>query len=672
MDRTFGVKDFVLFSLIGVVIVLVVLAMLQFDRQWDEVQNIKQKLEQQASDLRSIGQQISRGVTVGGGGAPTTAPLQNLAAAQQRVLAARQKPDFAEGDWLVTGLSANFTSLTPIISTDGYAADLQSNVIESLCARDPVSLQWQGLLADSWTTDDTSAKWEAYAASRRAVPLTEVEIAKEKAYPAAGDDAAKKAYVDRRLKEGRTEDSIGAEPECPPAITFTFKLRPNAAFSDGAPVTADDVVWTFDFTMNPAVDAPRERAYFSRIRAVKKINEREVAFVFSVPYFKSFELAGGFGVLPKHFYEKYTPQQFNQSTGLLMGSGPYMMEDPTAWKPGRPAELVRNPRYWGVAPAFAKLVFRQFTNAVALETGFTNGEFDSFECKPEQYLSLKNNPAVASRTQNYEYQSAVGAYRYIGWNQARNGKPTKFADKRVRQAMTLLSDQKRLLSDVMLGLAVPAIGPFNPASRQSDTTLKPWAYDPDHAARLLADAGWADKNNSGILSNAAGENFEFKLTYPSGIPNYEKMVLLLKDMYARAKIRLIPDPQEFSVFRDRLKNREFDAITLAWGASIEGDIYQMFHSSQMVDGGDNCMSYKNDELDKKIEQARRTVDEPLRMKLWNECHTILYEDQPYTFLFFPKTLVLLDARIANVQKLPLGLNGDSEWYVPRAKQRWTK
>ncbi|MDB5327880.1 MAG: extracellular solute-binding protein family 5, partial [Phycisphaerales bacterium] len=101
-------------------------------------------------------------------------------------------------------------------------------------------------------------------------------------------------------------------------------------------------------------------------------------------------------------------------------------------------------------------------------------------------------------------------------------------------------------------------------------------------------------------------------------------------------------------------------------------IFQMFHSSQMAAGGDDFMSYHSDELDKAIEQARRTLDESARLKLWNKVHDILYEDQPYTFLFFPKTLVLLDGRIGNVQKLPLGLNPDSEWYVPKAKQRYTK
>jgi len=235
----------------------------------------------------------------------------------------------------------------------------------------------------------------------------------------------------------------------------------------------------------------------------------------------------------------------------------------------------------------------------------------------------------------------------------------------------MLVNQDRMINEVMLGLAVPATGPFNPASKQYDPALKPYPYDPDKALQLLADAGWKDRGR-GVLTNDAGDQFEFTLTYPSGSANYQKMALLLKDLFARAKIRMNTDEQEFSVFGDRLKHRQFDAISLGWTAGIETDIFQMFHSSQIADGGDDFMSYRSPELDATIEQARRTLDENARMALWRKAHDIIYDDQPYTFLFFPKNLVFLDKRIANVQKLPLGLNSDSEWFVPKDQQRWTK
>lgn len=672
METRFGVKDFILFLVLAIVIVMIGLAMVQFDRQWNEVQNVKQKLEQQAVDLQNIQRTLERGVAMRG--SPTTGPANGavaLAPAQARIAAARAMPNFAEGDWLVYGLSSKIASLTPFLGGDANSAEVIGNVQESLLSRDMVTLKWEGLLAESWTIDDNSAAWNAYAAKRRTVPLTESEIRANPNFPTEAAADAQKAYIDARLKEGRTDDDIGREKDCPPAATITFTMRRGPTFSDGAAVTARDVEFTYRFMMNPQIDAPRERSGLTSVRDVKALDDWHVAWVFSVPYFQALELAGSTQVMPKHFYEKFKPSDYNQSTGLLMGSGPYQLDDPTSWKPGVPIALVRNPRYWGVAPAFSKLVYNEYTNSVALETSFRNRDIDEMGCPPERYVKLLKDQPVLDRTQHFEYQPATGGYRYIAWNQMRDGKPTKFADKRVRQAMTLLIDQSRVINDVMLNLAIPATGPFNPASKQNDPALKPYPYDPAKAMQLLAEAGWKDRG-TGVLTNDAGEPFEFTLTYPSGSPNYQKQGLLLKDLFARAKIRMTADEQEFSVFGERLKHRNFDAISLGWTAGIETDIFQMFDSSQIADGGDNFMSYKNPELDATIEQARRTLDDDARMALWRKAHDILYEDQPYTFLFFPKALVFMDKRIANVQKLPLGLNSDAEWFVPKELQRWTK
>jgi len=163
-----------------------------------------------------------------------------------------------------------------------------------------------------------------------------------------------------------------------------------------------------------------------------------------------------------------------------------------------------------------------------------------------------------------------------------------------------------------------------------------------------------------------------KLTYPAGSADYEKMVLLLKDSFARAGIVLEPQPLEWAIFTERLNTRNFDAISLGWTSGIENDLYQIFHSSQMAAQGDDFISYKNEELDKVIDEARRTVDEAKRMPLWRKAHAILREDQPYTFISFGKSLVFIDNRVANVQLLKIGLSPREEWFVPREKQRWTR
>jgi peptide/nickel transport system substrate-binding protein len=477
----------------------------------------------------------------------------------------------------------------------------------------------------------------------------------------------RQAYIDAQKKLGKTQEQIAKDPKCPDAIDIEFTLRDNLHFSDGQPLTPDDIVYTYNLIMNPAIAAPRYRAYLERIKAVKKTGPDKIQFVFAEPYFQAFEQAASLGVMPEHFYKQFTPQQFNQSVGLLLGSGPYRMSDPKAWKPGDPIQLVRNESYWGVPPAFNQLVFKEITGDKARLATFRNGDLDVFGASPEQYRQLIADKDLMKREQAFEYQNPIGGYGFIAWNE----KDPLFSDKHVRQALTMLLDRQRMIDQILLGYAVISTGPFNPQSHQYNKEVKAWPHDVDQARKLLSAAGFR-AGNDGVLVSPDGKPFKFRLTYPAGSATYDKMVLFVKDAYAKAGIVVDADPLEWAIFTDRLNNKNFQAISLGWTSGIETDIFQMFHSSQMVAGGDDFISYKNPKLDQVIDQARETMDESQRMALWRQAHAILHEDQPYTFLWFGKTLRFIDRRIQNVQRVKMGLNPLEEWFVPADLQKYTQ
>ncbi len=638
MDNRFGIKDFFLFLLVCVLIVIVLLAMKQYDRQWDELRSIRSRLEGQARDLRDIQDALARGVVAdnrNGGGGATTLPA-DARDPFFRIRAAQLKPGYARGDWLVDLFPGQVAKLTPLLSGDAYASEVQDQVLESLATRDPDTLEWRPMLAEDWQITDTSDE--------------------------------RKAYIDQRIAAGKTTEEIAKDPAVPPAVKIRFKLRDNLRFSDGHPLTAQDVVFTYNLIMNPAIAAPRQKAYLERIRQVTATGTSEVEFVFAEPYFEAFELAAGFQVMPKHFYETFPAETFNQSVGLLLGSGPYRLESPTSWKPGTAITLVRNERYWGLQPAFNRLVFKEISSDKGRLAAFRNGEVDVFGATPEQYYDMIKDAELLKRVHNFEYQSPVGGYRYIAWNQ----KNPLFADKRVRRALTLLLDRQRMIDQIMLGYGVIATGPFNPQSKQYNPQVKPYPFDVEGARKALAEAGFQDRNGDGVIESPDGKPFEFRLTYPAGSGNYDKMALFAKDAYARAGIVLKPDPLEWAVFTERIEQKNFEAISLGWTSGIETDIYQMFHSSQSGPGGDNFISYKSPELDAAIDQARQEMDEARRMPLWQKAHEIIHEDQPYTFLWFGKSLVFIDNRIDNVLRVKLGLNPLTEWFVPADRQKYTQ
>jgi len=617
MQNQTTTRDWILYSLLSLSILLILLAMYQIDRQWLKLSEMQAALSEQAKDMRELRGAIASGA-IAAKTSTNSAASGEVAQAFKRADAASRLPDYAQGDWSVDAFGTNLKTITPLVSADAYASSVQNYVLESLITRNPDTLEWEGLIAKNWTISDDG-------------------------------------------------------------LVISFRMREDVSFSDGQPLTADDVVFSFDFIMTDAIQAPRERAYLEKIKSVKAIGKYEVVFTFKEPYFEALSLAGGIGIMPKHFYEPYLkePQKFNESKGLLLGSGPYRLNDPKNWTPDKGnIELVRNERYWGdVQPSYHRILWKIIQNDSARLTTFRNGDIDSYSARPVEYQELKKDPQIQAQSQNFEYMPPVVGYSYIGWNQERAGKPTRFADKRVRQAMTYLTDVSRVIKDVFLDYAEPAVSPFSKASKQHDTALQPYQADLDKAKVLLKEAGYQDKNGDGVLEDKAGQPFEFKLTYFQANEDTKRMVLLLKDLYARAGVRMIPTPQEWPVMLENLDKKDFDAITLGWTSGIETDLYQIFHSSQAVSKGDNYVSYKNPALDKLIDDARRSVDEAKRMPLWQQAEHILYEDQPYTFLMRRKSLLFVDKRIHNLQMTKLGLNFGSlplENYVPLAQQKYTQ
>jgi len=619
MGGRFSFKDFIFLLGLLTLLVVLLLVMYMIDRQWQKMAQMQALMKEQAMDIRGLRQsygQLEKQMASGDFkvASSSSTSTDGVSTAFKRAYVATQEPDYAEGDWLISAFNTGLKTITPLVSSDAYASDVQNHVLESLLTRNPDTLEWEGLIARSWQI---------------------------------------------------SEDGM----------IITFQLRDDVTFSDGKLLTADDVVFTFDFIMTEAIAAPRQRSYLEKIKSVTATNPHEIVFEFAEPYFESLSLAGGLEILARHFYEPYLkkPEEFNQSKGLLLGSGPYRLADPKGWRPdGGLVELQRNPRYWGdVQPSFNRIIWRIIENETSELTAFRNGEIDSYNARPIEYKKLQDDEQIKKISDNYEYMSPVVGYSYIGWNQLKKGKPTWFADKRVRQAMTYLTDRKRIIDEIMLGYGEVAISPFNPRTGQHNPSLKPREYALEKAKQLLNEAGFKDRDNDGVLEDSSGKPFEFELVVFQDNKDSNRTVLLLKDLYARAGIKLIPKPTEWSVMLDLLDKKDFDAITLGWTSGLETDIYQMFHSNQMKAGGDNFINYKNSRLDELIVEARATVDEDKRMPLWQEAEAIMYEDQPYTFLMRSKRLAFIDKRFKNLQMTKLGLNQllPVEWYVPVALQK---
>jgi peptide/nickel transport system substrate-binding protein len=444
-------------------------------------------------------------------------------------------------------------------------------------------------------------------------------------------------------------------------LEITIKLKKDIWFSDGVPVTADDVIFTYETIMNPGIDAADLRNYYNNVKEAVKIDDRTVKFVLKELYWQTIESVGVFDVLPKHIYKFTDPKQFNNRRSNPVGSGPYIFEK---WDVGQQVVLRRNDNYWGKKPKINKLAFKFITNSSASMQALRSHVIDTFEPSSEQFFELSKDEQFKKDFYMLMYWKPSFGFSYIGWNEA---KPF-FSDRRVRLAMTHAVNRQAIVEYIQKGYAKIITGPFYIYGRQNDPNIKPWPFDLEKAKQLLDETGWIDHDGDGIRDKD-GAPFRFKLSYPSGNETAERIIKMIKDDTAKIGVDVTPDPVEWSIFLERLNSREFDAAFSAWGGSIESDPYQIFHSSQIQGRGSNYVGFNNPEADKLIEEARRTLDPEKRYALYHQFGRILHEEQPYTFLMRRPCYTLLDKRFENVKIHKLELD-PLEWYVPKDKQRY--
>ncbi|HZL72214.1 MAG TPA: ABC transporter substrate-binding protein, partial [Planctomycetota bacterium] len=203
------------------------------------------------------------------------------------------------------------------------------------------------------------------------------------------------------------------------------------------------------------------------------------------------------------------------------------------------------------------------------------------------------------------------------------------------------------------GFATRCIGPYSKDFHQADQSIKPIAYDPKGAFALLDEAGWKDTDGDGIRDRN-GQKFEFQFMTTSQNPRGEAMATLLQESLKKAGIRMTIRQLEWNAFSEEVHNQKFDCLMNGWASSDpEDDAYQIFHSSQAKDRGSNYVSYANPKVDDLIEKARLEFDTAKRNEICKEINRLIYDDQPYCFLFHPQIIGVVHKRFETGKPSPL-------------------
>ncbi len=465
---------------------------------------------------------------------------------------------------------------------------------------------------------------------------------------------------------------------------FDFRIHDAAVWDDGEPITGHDFAFTLKVLFNPAVPAARYRAYLSFIRDLQVSPSDPKAFtvVADAEFMQAEEyMATSIPVLPARHYdpeallqgfelsqlldparseelardslllrfaEYFAQPSLGREPEKVVGSGPYRL---VGWASGSSIRLEKKEDWWGQALADDFPLLRNYPQALIYriipDGGTTVAALRATDIDvavnlpPTQFVELRESPAVAG--QYRFFTPPQNAYFFLYVNQRR----PLLEDRRVREALALAIDVDAIIEGVYRGFGERLAGPVLPSAPFSDPDLQPYPFDPEQAARLLAEAGWDDSDNNGILERVInGETRELRLEYmfTAQRETSRNMALLIQDDLRAVGIELELTPREASELFSRLRARDYDLVSA--GRTLPLDLWnpkQEFHRE-----GDNRTGFGNNTTDNLIDEILTTTDEDRRLQLYRDLQRIIYREVPEIPLFTPTARIAIHRRFEPV------------------------
>lgn len=442
-------------------------------------------------------------------------------------------------------------------------------------------------------------------------------------------------------------------------LTIIFHLRNKVKWQDGRLFTAADVAFTYQKLIDPQVRTPYS-GDFLKVKSIEVLDEFTIKITYTEPFAPGLA-SWGMPIMPKHLLEKedLNTTRFSRNP---TGTGPYKFR---VWKSQEKIELESNKNYFEKIPYIDRYIFKIIPDEATLFLELQAQAIDFSGLTPLQYQKQTQSKFFKENYQKFRLESF--GYTYLGYNLA----SPLFKDKRVRQALNYAVNKKDIIDGVLLGLGRTCTGPFVPESWAYNQDVRSKEFSPGKAKKILAECGWLDRDNDGTLDKD-GIRFEFTIVTNQGNLERQRVAEIiqsqLKNIGIKVKIKIV----EWSAFlSEYIDKRRFEAVLLGWSLGREPDCYDIWHSSKTKEGEFNFVGYSNLEVDHLLDEGRKTFEQNKRKEIYHKIHTILYEDQPYMFLYVPDALPVIAKRFEGIKPAPLGISYNQiEWWVPRGKQRY--
>ncbi|GAA3735753.1 ABC transporter substrate-binding protein [Salinactinospora qingdaonensis] len=427
-------------------------------------------------------------------------------------------------------------------------------------------------------------------------------------------------------------------------LTWTYTLRDDATWSDGEPVTAQDVVWTLTTMMTDEAAATANGNFVTNFEKVTAVDKRTVEIQLSQP--QATMLALDIPILPEHIWSDVEDfATFNNDTDFpIVGNGPFILTD---YQPNQSITLEANPDYWRGAPKFDRLVFRYFndqdamvealrTGAVSFVAGLTPAQADALRGEGDITVNAANGKRFQAFTIN------PGATTVDG-EEFGDGHPA-LADRVVRRAIVRAIDKEALVDRVFGGYAEAADG-YIP-SRYSDYHFEPEAderlgFDPRAANAMLDEAGYT-RGDDGIRVSPEGERLSFRLHVHNNQPENVQAARFMTEWLADIGIEIRGRYVDPGVVSDALHAGEYDLIFTGWLVNPDPDYVLGIHTCDALPTEPGAMRsdayFCDEEYDRLYAQQLAEYDPATRAELIQRMQRILYQEAVVNVLTYPDML----------------------------------
>ena len=459
-------------------------------------------------------------------------------------------------------------------------------------------------------------------------------------------------------------EELDFEPELAESWTFsknhlelTYRIAKEAVWADGKPITAEDIQFSYALYGDTVVASPRSD-YVEFIKDVVVVDEKTVKFIFSKAY-PDQVLESSLEIVPKHIL-KTVERKDLRTAGYGRNpvcSGPFKLEK---WISQQRIELVPNETYFKDRPYLDRVIFKIVPDRTNLLLQLQTGEIDMMDDvpPPEANRLREKHPEIGI------YPTSGRLYYFIGWNL----ELPLFERKKVRQALTMAINRQEIIDNLLYGFGKECTGPIPPIITWAyNPDINPFPYNPHKAKQMLAEEGWTDSDGDGWLDKE-GKAFEFSIK--TNMDNQVRVdaLVMIQDDLREVGIKVTPRILEWTVYVDEVFGGNYEACIAGWSARMSPDPTAVFHSKSKDQF--NFVSYSNPNVDQLIEKGRVEFDRQKAQNIWYAFQKLVYDDQPYTFLFWIDRIVAIHKRFRDVNPAPISAFYKLEkWWVPEQERK---